>query len=149
MQTRRVTLALAVVAAVLSIASPAHAQCPSGTTDPSQLLFGTWTFHMRGQVGSTQFAAAGQFMASIQSRMGIPVPTLTITQSSSDGSRLQTFTGSFQVFPDCSGGTLTFNTADTSTRPSQFDFWFDEFFTEIRFVSTNSGIAVKGTAEMF
>jgi hypothetical protein len=58
--------------------------------------------------------------------------------------------GSYQVSPDCSGGTLTFLVSgNTSSRPSQFDFWFDEFFSEIRFVSTNSGIAVKGTAETF
>jgi hypothetical protein len=124
-----------------------YAQCPAGVTDPATVLFGTWTFSMRGYLGvGSPFASAGQFNAALKTINGTIVTTLTITQSTSDGIRLEVDTGSYQVFPDCSGGTLTFK---TSSRPFQFDFWFDEFFTEIRFVSTNGGIAVKGTAEAF
>ena len=145
MQTKYLAFTLT-FAAILSITSPAHAQCPDGVTNPVEVLFGTWTFDMHGQIRAAPFASAGQFTAALKTVNGAQVPTLTITQTTSDGARLETDTGTFQVFPDCSGGTLTFN---TSSRPFQFDFWFDEFFSEIRFVSTSTGVSVKGTAEMF
>ena len=142
------TIALSVAAVILSITPPTHAQCPAGTTNPAELLFGTWTFDMRGEVGAIlSFASAGQFTAALQTLSGGgQIAGLTITRSTSTGVSLEVISGRYQIFSDCSGGTLTFN---TFSGPSQFDFWFDEFFSEIRFVSTNNDVAVKGTAEMF
>jgi hypothetical protein len=148
----RNTFASTCVAATLFIAPHARAQCPAGVTDPRTVLVGTWTYEMRGSAPIApprHYTAAGRFAAFIGVIPGAPVGTppvgrLTITQSSSEGARQEVDAGTFQVFADCSGGTLTFN---LSQRFLQFDFWFDENFSEIRFVSTTSGVSVKGTAE--
>jgi hypothetical protein len=101
--------------------------------------------------GGVPYAAAGQFTAFIGVIPGAPAGTpavgrLTITQSSSDGAKQEVDAGTYQIFADCSGGTLTFN---LSTRALQFDFWFDENFGEIRFVATTPGVAIRGTSERF
>jgi hypothetical protein len=106
------------------LTSQAYAQCPTGT-NPLQLLVGTWTFSTQGfGLTSTSFGtpgplnSAGQFVASI-SPAGAGV--LTITDSANRNgqvTRLERDAGSFQVFPDCSGATLTFN---LSTGPASFD----------------------------
>jgi hypothetical protein len=104
-----------------------------------------WTFDMDG-FGPlpAAFAGAGQFTATIRTINGVETPTLSITQSSSASLRLEAVPGKYQIFGDCSGGTLLFN---TDSGPSQFDFWFDEFYGEIRFVSTSSQFVITGRAE--
>lgn len=148
MSSKIVTFALACASVSLFMAPQAHAQCPAGTTNPLSVLVGKWTYDMDGQLpGGLAYAAAGQFVASVGTTpSGVAVGRLTITQSSSDGARQETDAGTYQISLDCSGGTLTFN---LSQRPLQFDFWFDEAFGEIRFVCTNPGIAVRGSAERF
>jgi hypothetical protein len=119
--------------------------CPA---NPLQTLSGRWVFSMEGFAPSPQqpFASAGQFLASIGTRGGSPIGLLTITQTSDLSGSItsqETDTGTFQIFPDCSGGSLTFN---LSSRPLTFDFWFKNGGTAIRFVSTTPGTIVHGTA---
>lgn len=126
--------------------------CGSAITDPLQALAGSWTFSTRGTVFPTQlsaepFASVGSMVAAIgTNRAGIPVGLLTITKTASQNgqslARQETDAGTFQVLPDCSGGTLTFN---LSSRPVQFDFRFVNG-TEIRFVSTSQGVTIAGVA---
>jgi hypothetical protein len=149
------TFALASVIAGVAAVPAAQAQ-PSCAivTDPLILLVGTWTFDMDGSFPSLApgqtapppppFASAGQFTAAIQTVNGVETPTLTITRSTSTGVSLEVISGRYQIFNDCSGGTLTVNTL---SGPSKFDFWFDKFYGEIRFVSTNSGFVILGRAE--
>jgi hypothetical protein len=146
MNIRIIVLAVICVITTLGTLPSAQAQ-PSCAivADPLILLVGTWIFDMEGFAPPPMpFASAGQFMATIRTVNGVEVPRLTITRSTSDGVRQEIDTGSYQIFDDCSGGTLIFN---TSTRPFQFDFWFDELFGEIRFVSTNPGFVIVGSAE--
>jgi hypothetical protein len=153
-KNRILTYAFTCVSAVLLMTPQAQAQCPSpaALANPLILFAGApgstptvWTFRLDGQVLSAQFASAGQLTASI--RAGGPpfVGLLSVTQSSTY-QRLETDAGYFSVNSDCSGGTLTFN---LSSRPIQFDFWFDEGFGEIRFVSTTAVAVVSGTARRF
>ena len=146
MRSRIVTFAFTcVISSGLSL-SRAQAQpaCPAGTTSPLTLLVGTWTFGMKGYLPAKQpYAAAGQLTASIRTVKDVQAGILTIVQSSSFA-RQERDVGAYQVFPDCSGGTLTFT---LSSRPLTFDFWFDESFGEIRFVSTTSGAVIHGSAE--
>jgi hypothetical protein len=128
--------------ATSALAQPAPASCSASLVSPLQALIGTWTFSMDGSIPPAQaFASAGQFVASIGTDQR---GHLTITTTSSQQmTTLETDAGTYQVFPDCSGGTLTFN---LSTRPLQFNFWFSGA-GEIRFVSTTSGATILGTAE--
>ena len=57
------TLAICAVACIL-LAPLANAQCPTGITNPLQVLVGTWTFKAQG-AGTTNYASAGQFTASV------------------------------------------------------------------------------------
>jgi hypothetical protein len=126
---------------------PSNATCPTGTANPLTVLTGTWTFGMDGQMlFGTPFAAAGQFTASISAVNDVQVGGLSLTQSSSTPVRLETDSGMYQIFPDCSGGTLTFNLLN---RPLSFDFWFDNAFDEISLVSTTSNTAIRGSAKRF
>jgi hypothetical protein len=126
---------------------PSNAKCPAGTASPLTGLTGTWTFGMDGQVPrGIPFDAPGQFTASISTVNNGQVGILSLTQSSSTSVRLETDSGTYQIFPDCSGGTMTFN---VSNRPLAFDFWFDDTFGEIRFVSTTSDAAAQGSARRF
>jgi hypothetical protein len=127
-------------------AIPAHGQPSCAIVDdPLRLLVGTWTFDMDGFAPPrTPYASAGQFIANILTVNGVKTAALTITQSTSTGVRLEVVTGKYQILDDCSGGSLLFNSA---SGPTQFDFWFDEFYGEIRFVCTNSGFVIVGTAE--
>jgi len=123
--------------------------CPAGVTNPATQLVGTWSYNLNGFVSTREssfapYASAGQFIAKLETVNGVAnTPTLAITQSTTDGARQETATGIFTVFPDCSGGTLTFF---TSSRGLQFDFWFAENFTELRLVSTTPGTFFSGSA---
>src|SRR5207253_319510 len=80
------------------------------------------------------FKSTGRFVASI-SPTG--VGALSITETSNNNgqvARLETDVGRFQVYPDCSGGTLSFN---VSSFPRQFEFVF-RTGCDISLVSTDS-----------
>ena len=120
--------------------------CPAGVTNPLSQLVGTWSYNFNGWTSPlfSPYASAGQFIARLETVNGVAnTPTLSVTQSTTDGARLETAPGSFSVFPDCSGGTITFF---TSSRGLQFDFWFAANFTELRLVSTTPGTFFSGTA---
>jgi len=148
-----------------------HAQCPVGA-NPLQTLVGSWTYSTHGSIaelssasGGTPFAAAGQFVARVGTdKSGIPVGLLSITQTSSKNgqiSRLENDVGTYQIFPDCTGGTLTFN---LSTGPMSLDFWFSTSSTPIfagappppspgcgtglRFVNNSPNVSVSGDAQV-
>jgi hypothetical protein len=126
---------------------PSNAKCPGGTTDPLSVLTGTWTFGMDGQVPlGTSFSGAGQFTAAIDALSNPETGIMSVTQSLSVPVRSETDTGTYQILPDCSGGTMAFNVFN---QPLRFDFWFDNSFTEIRFVSTTPGTALRGSAVRF
>ncbi|MES1257345.1 MAG: hypothetical protein ABUS51_02900 [Acidobacteriota bacterium] len=124
----------------------APSTCPANTLEA---LFGTWTFAAEGFVTPTQpFASAGVFTASagVNPVAHTIIGALTITNSASRNrqiTRQETDTGTFQVFPGCSGGTLVFN---LSANPMQFDFFFANGRREIVFTSTTAGTTITGRA---
>jgi hypothetical protein len=126
---------------------PSNAKCPTGTANPLSVLTGTWSFSLDGQAPlGTALEAAGQFTASISEVNNAQAGSLSLTQSLSTPVTLESEIGTYQIFSDCSGGTLTFN---VSNQPITFDFWFDNAFGEIRMVSTTSGAALRGSAKRF
>lgn len=136
-----------VLSALPMFAQPAARSCPTGI-NPLQILEGTWTYSADGVFPPTQsYASAGTFRASVGTdKAGSPKGLLAITQTTSlngQSIRQETDAGSYQIFPDCSGGTLTLN---LSTRPIAFDFWFDRCGKEIRVVGTTPGAVVRGSA---
>jgi hypothetical protein len=147
MKSKIISFAVTSVIATLLTSPLARAQaCPSDTMNPLSVLTGVWTFDMDGwQPIGIPFAAAGQFVASVNTVNGVQVGSLVIKQSSSVV-RLEKDIGTYQIFPDCSGGTLIFT---VSSQPLAFDFWFDESFGEIRFVSARAGAVIRGSAERF
>jgi len=129
----------------------AHAQstqpgCPAGITNPLQILAGTWTFSMNGFTSTPVSAtvlppltSAGQFAASVGTRAGVQIGLLNLIQTSSQNgqiTRQEKDIGSYQILPDCSGGTLTFN---FSSRPVSFDFWFSKGTSTPIFAGSGSG----------
>jgi hypothetical protein len=140
---KRLTAVAISAVALLLLAPLASAQC---TGNPLQALAGTWTFRAAG-VGAASFVSAGQFTATIGvDRAGSPLGRLTIVATTIvDGVviRQEVDAGTYQILPDCSGGTLTIN---LSTRPIAYDFWFLEGATEMYFVSIINTLPVGGEA---
>jgi len=105
------------------VVSPASAQCPEGS-NPLLALVGRWAFSTQGSMKGTStepFSSSGNFEANVDTdRAGNPIGVLTITQTSNIA-RQETDSGTYQIRPDCSGGTLTLN---LSTFPLAFDFEF-------------------------
>jgi hypothetical protein len=157
---------LAFVLAGLCLTTNADAQtsCPSGV-NPLQLLVGTWSFSTHGFVSQTgaptsmsPFSGVGQFVASIGTQGGQQVGLLTITQTSvanGEAIRQEQDAGTYTIFPDCSGGTLTFN---LSTRPQQLEFRFkappaspppppNPCGSSLRFGSSSNTFTVTGDAD--
>lgn len=125
---------------------PGPGTCGAGNFPDPLTLFGGWTFSTEGFGLSAQpFASAGRFVATRDVRNSVPAGLLAITSTASSNGQIirqETDAGSYQIYSDCSGGTLTFN---LSTRPLAFDFWFVEF-GRIAFVSTTPGVTVRGSA---
>jgi hypothetical protein len=102
------------------------------------------------------FGAAGQFVAGVSTDAEISTDTTKnrvknkkigvlsiVSTSASNGASTQLETdGTYEVLPDCSGGTLTFNTPT----PIQFDFWFFRGSPGMSFVSKNPGFTITGSA---
>jgi hypothetical protein len=149
LNSRMVAAAFVAVFLTIGFAPSAKATvpaCPAGVTNPNAQLVATWSYNFNGWVSPlfSPYASAGQFVARLETVNGAAnTPVLNITQTTTDGARQETATGTFSVFPDCSGGTLTFF---TSSRALQFDFWFAANFTELRLVSTTPGTFFSGTA---
>src|SRR5262249_32580545 len=126
---------------------PSNAECPAGAATPLDVLAGTWTFAMDGQVPlGTAFAGAGQFTAAVETVNNTQTGIIAVTQSLSTPVRLEMDSGTYRVFPDCSGGTLTFNVFN---EPLSFDFWFANALNELSFVSTKAGVELKGSARRY
>jgi hypothetical protein len=122
------------------LAAPlANAQCPAG--NPLQVLVGTWSFKAQG-AGTTNYSSAGQFTATI-GLAGQPAATtgllsiVATTNFNNVVTRQERDTGRYQVFPDCSGVTLSIN---LSTRPIVVECWFLEGFTELNCVSIDPNV---------
>ena len=142
-------------------------------TSPLQALEGTWTFSFKGFALSGKreksdgisfpYAAAGVFTASIASstatgRTGVLNITATVNSNGNVASQEQR-DGTYTVFSDCSGGTLTFlppsgkhqgdnrfSSSDFigSSRPITFDFWLNGATQTISFVNTSPGTRCSG-----
>jgi hypothetical protein len=137
------------------MASNAAAQCPATFTNPLEALVGPWSFSTLGfsrsptpWAPSGPLGTGGQFVAAVgKDKTGNLIGILTITQTANNNGqvfRLEKDSGTFQVFPDCSGGTLVFN---LSSRPMTFDFTFATSAQRmINLVSTTSEVTVTGTA---
>lgn len=119
--------------------------CPAGITSPLQVLTGNYSFKANSLLGG-RYYIAGSFTPSIGlDRANQPLGLLAITATSNidtSATRLESDTGRYTVYPDCSGGQFTYN---LSSRPVQYDFWFVFGFDQLYFIST-SGISAIGRA---
>jgi hypothetical protein len=133
------------ISGTVNIVQTAPQACAANITNPLQALAGTWSFSMDGTALSTQpFASAGRFVAGIGTDLvGNPIGLLTITNTSGSV-RQETDTGRYQINPDCSGGTLTFN---LSSHPITLDFWFVNGGGELFFANTNPGDIIRGSGK--
>jgi hypothetical protein len=85
-------------------------------------------------------ASAGSFEASVDPKAG-GVLTITVTTSRNGQIvQLETGDGSYDLFPDCSGGTLSFN---LESGPVAYDFFFGTF-NDIFLVGRDFGETVRG-----
>lgn len=120
--------------------------CPVGV-QPIQVLTGPYAFKFQGIPWfPTPFGIAGVFTASTDPlfRPGFldPRGRLDIRATSNltfGGSvtRLEGDVGSFQVWPDCSGGSLVMN---LSSQPMQYDFYFQAGFSQADVISTTGTV---------
>ncbi|MBY0505983.1 MAG: hypothetical protein K2X03_18850 [Bryobacteraceae bacterium] len=135
---------------ILGVVSRASAVgCPA---NPLSLLSGinAWTFnaqtHQKTAAFDAQFSIAGRFVAANSGALAINATSLLLNgnQVQSPGAiRLEGDAGSFQIFPDCTGGTLTMN---LSSFPMQYDFWFYNNGRSLYLVSTREGRGASGSA---
>jgi hypothetical protein len=129
--------------------------CPA---TPLSLLSGPWTFNSQ-TIAANDFARlnwswTGRFVASTSvDRGGNAIGVLDITATSlltnnggaDNATRQERNVGRFQIFDDCTGGTLTFN---LGSRPMQYDFWFYDNRQSIRMISTTPGFGAAGSAHV-
>ena len=142
----KLTIAALCVLMFLLAIPQAEAACPANT-NPLQMLVGSWAFRAEG-VSFYGEGAAGSFAASIATSgpfMGRGVLSITTSYNFyGTVSRLEKAIGTYQIFPDCSGGTLSMNLAN---RPVAYDFWFASGGTQLYMVSADNGLSVlTGTA---
>ncbi len=129
--------------------------CPAGVGDLLSLVSGAYAFKLQhipitSESFSDGYGIAGRFTASIvNNRAGQPTGSLAIVATSNftrrySVTRQERDAGSYQINSDCSGGTLTFN---LSSRPYQYQFYFNADFTELHVISTSNvpiyGIVTK------
>ncbi|MBY0506076.1 MAG: hypothetical protein K2X03_19320 [Bryobacteraceae bacterium] len=133
---------------ILGVVSRASAVgCPA---NPLSLLsgIGAWTFNAQAQPKSradANFSIAGRFVVAESGTLAINATSLrpAFEESSPGAIRLEVDAGSFQIFPDCTGGTLTMN---LSSFPMQYDFWFYNNGRSLYLVSTREGRGASGSA---
>lgn len=137
--TTRSWLAVCLIAASL-LASTAWAQCPGGLTDPLFLINGTsWAF-------LTQDGAMGDATVGVFTAQAVPNPrtptslsgVLKITETFNNRGVIQTqltVAGAYQIYPDCSGGTLLMHTTNNSY---QYSFVFAMNRTKMLLLSPGS-----------
>jgi hypothetical protein len=116
--------------------------------DPLQALSGNWTFGAGGFTsGTTPYASAGYFAAAPgTNRSGGAAGLLKIADTFNAGGQITdsaTGSGTYTIFPDCSGGTLFIPSA---TVPRSFNFYFVSGDAGFYFVGTDSGVTVSGEA---
>ncbi len=131
--TKMVIFALAAV----SLTSAAYAQCPA---QPLSTLAGTWVFQTEG-VSWFGAASVGKFTATVGTDFaGQPQGQLKVIESSNFAgpggngliNRFLAYQGIFTIFPDCSGGTLMFNS--NFNLHLQYDFYFRTAATGLEIV---------------
>ncbi|MBY0507540.1 MAG: hypothetical protein K2X03_26740 [Bryobacteraceae bacterium] len=132
---------------ILGVVSRASAAgCPA---NPLSLLSGinAWTFNAQTSVKNAldaDFSIAGRFVAANSGTLAINATSLLLDGSQFPGAiRLEGDAGTFQIFPDCTGGTLTMN---LSSFPMQYDFWFYNNGRSLYLVSTREGRGASGSA---
>ncbi|MBY0504257.1 MAG: hypothetical protein K2X03_10120 [Bryobacteraceae bacterium] len=130
--------------------------CP---VNPLSRLVGPWTYNAQSIFRTLNFtnrtASAGRFVASAGvDPVGNPRGVLNINATSlfatllgipTGATRLEDDLGRFQIFDDCTGGTLTMN---LSSGPQQYDFWFYNNNQSIYMISTTQGSGVIGSATL-
>jgi hypothetical protein len=133
------------VLAVVVLATPAKAACPANTT-PLNLISGTtWAFQTSDVEDATVGIFTAQAVASNRRSPASPLTgVLTITETFNnygDSTGLienrVTGTGSYQVYPDCSGGILVFNIADNGY---QYAFVLTDGGTKMYLGSANANV---------
>ncbi|MBY0504256.1 MAG: hypothetical protein K2X03_10115 [Bryobacteraceae bacterium] len=139
------------ISGTMNAASPAG--CP---VNPLSRLVGPWTYNVQTLFRNTSVfnrtASAGRFVASTGvDAAGSPRGVLNINATSlflfgptpSGSTRLEDDLGRFQIFDDCTGGTLTMN---LSSGPLQYDFWFYNNNQSLYMISTTPGSGAMGSA---
>lgn len=123
--------------AAVSWATAAYGQCPA---QPLSLLAGTWVFETEG-VSFYGAASVGKFTATVGTdASGQPQGQLKVIETSNlagpNGNglinRFLAYQGLFTIFPDCSGGTLMFNS--NFNLHLQYDFYFRTSATGLEIV---------------
>ena len=140
---RSITIAAICMIVSVLLSTPALAQCPA-LTNPLQLIDGqTWAFEAMSGGNSIGQASIGKFTAKYvapSSLLPFGRGMLTVTQSLDLPAYVVdqlTSAGTYQIYPDCSGGTLSFN---NGLQAITFAFVFTSNFTEMYLISTlNSG----------
>ncbi|MBY0507829.1 MAG: hypothetical protein K2X03_28205 [Bryobacteraceae bacterium] len=106
--------------------------CPIGVTDPQALVSGMYSARLQRMPNAPQesFTLVGLLNALSGGRLAINA-TSTIGASASVA-RAESDAGRYQVEPDCTTGTLTFN---LSSRPAQYQFYFRAGFQTLDLIS--------------
>jgi hypothetical protein len=149
---RSIHIAAVCIAAILILATQAHAQAPCPAASPTALLTlfaGDWAFDAQGSAPVGQiYVAAGRLRATLGT-VGVPPQVagkLSIVSSSSQNGAIfsrEEDVGTYAVLPDCSINL----SLHLSTKALQYDCYFSENFGEIRCSSTTYGTAVVLKAE--
>ena len=161
----RIYLAIAAICILASLlVTGANAQC--GTfTDPLNALVGsnvagttaTWSYQLEGVENIV--GAVGRFTATVgvdPRAPGVSQGLVTATQTTNNGvfgvEQLAQYAGKYQVFPDCSGGTIMLGSAISFNAPSSsnrsYQFFFANGFSEMYLIGVDQalGFAIVGHA---
>ncbi|MBY0507627.1 MAG: hypothetical protein K2X03_27180 [Bryobacteraceae bacterium] len=132
---------------ILGVVSRAStAGCPA---NPLSLLsgIGAWTLNAQTYINDSddpaRFHIAGRLVASNSGALAINATSILMSNINSNSIRLEGDAGSFQIFPDCTGGTLTMN---LSSFPMQYDFWFYNNGRSLYLISSREGRSASGSA---
>jgi len=132
--------------------NPSCALAPTPGVAFSTVVGTSWVFHWEGvdysdaAVGNMSFIQ----VADPNSQSGEAGFLNVIETRNIDGliSRFLNYNGRFEIYPDCTGGVLFFN---TGTGPVEFDFYFRKLGTDpfgsLRMVEIDQFIVAAGEAE--